>query len=294
MVIPGTAVEYLTLNFSDPNKEVDGQRSQWQTPHPFLTDKAVREALALGIDRQSISEQLYFGPPGEPPTSNILLGIAGATSPNTTWEFNIEKGNALLDSAGWVLDGGVRSKDGVQLKLQYATSVSAVRQQNQAVVKQGWEQMGFEVELLQIDAGIFFDTAEGNEQTLYHMYWDLHEYAWSPAGPYPLSYFLLWVSHNGENIAQKENGWTQRNEARYNNPELDALYDEATLETDPERANELFIQMNDTVVNDFVVIPILQRASEKYGIAKTLNKENIAGGPFDALYWNIANWNRVS
>ncbi len=294
VVIPGTAVEYLTLNFSDPNKEVDGQRSQWQTPHPFLTDKAVREALALGIDRQSISEQLYFGPPGEPPTSNILLGIAGATSPNTTWEFNIEKGNALLDSAGWVLDGGVRSKDGVQLKLQYATSVSAVRQQNQAVVKQGWEQMGFEVELLQIDAGIFFDTAEGNEQTLYHMYWDLHEYAWSPAGPYPLSYFLLWVSHNGENIAQKENGWTQRNEARYNNPELDALYDEATLETDPERANELFIQMNDTVVNDFVVIPILQRASEKYGIAKTLNKENIAGGPFDALYWNIANWNRVS
>ena len=84
VVVPGTAVEFLTLNFSDPNTEVDGQKSQWQTPHPFLSDPAVREALALGIDRQSISERLYFGPPGEPPTSNILLGIAGATSPNTT------------------------------------------------------------------------------------------------------------------------------------------------------------------------------------------------------------------
>jgi hypothetical protein len=43
-----------------------------------------------------------------------------------------------------------------------------------------------------------------------------------------------------------------------------------------------------------VVIPLVQRATEKYGLAKTLNKDNIAGGPFDALYWNIANWNRVS
>jgi hypothetical protein len=48
------------------------------------------------------------------------------------------------------------------------------------------------------------------------------------------------------------------------------------------------------LIDDVVVIPIVQRATEKYGLAKTLNKDNIAGGPFDALYWNIANWNRVS
>ena len=52
--------------------------------------------------------------------------------------------------------------------------------------------------------------------------------------------------------------------------------------------------MNDMLIDDVVVIPLVQRASEKYGIAKTLNNENIAGGPFEALYWNIANWNRVS
>ena len=103
MIIPGTAVEFLTLNFSDPNKEVDGQRSQWQTPNPVLSDKAVRQALALGVDRQAISENFYFGPPGEPPASNILLGIPGATSPNTTWEFDLDKGNALLDEAGWMM-----------------------------------------------------------------------------------------------------------------------------------------------------------------------------------------------
>jgi hypothetical protein len=48
------------------------------------------------------------------------------------------------------------------------------------------------------------------------------------------------------------------------------------------------------LIDGMVVIPLVQRATEKYGLAKTLNKDNIAGGPFDALYWNIANWNRVS
>ncbi|MCC6315801.1 MAG: peptide ABC transporter substrate-binding protein [Thermomicrobiales bacterium] len=293
VIVPGTAVEFIALNFSDPNKVVDGQRSQWQTPNPVLSDKAVRQAMALGVDRQSISENLYFGPPGEPPTSNILVGIAGATSPNTSWEFDIEKGAQLLEDAGWTMQGNARAKDGVPLKLTYATTANdAVRQKVQAVVKRDWEKMGFEVQLLQIDPGAFFDTSPGDDQNIYHMYWDVHEYAWSPAGPFPLSYMLRWVSHDGENIPQKENDWARPNEERYNNPHYDALYDEAAKTTDPERADELFIQMNDIVIDDVVLIPIVQRASEKYALAKSLNHENIAGGPFEALYWNIANWNR--
>ncbi|HQY31382.1 MAG TPA: peptide ABC transporter substrate-binding protein, partial [Thermomicrobiales bacterium] len=158
-IIPGTAVEFLTLNFSDPNKEVDGQKSQWQTPNPVLSDKAVRQALAASVDRQTISEQFYFGPPGEPPTSNILLGIAGATSTNTTWEYDLGKAAQILEDAGWTLDGAVRKKGDVELKLSYSTSVSEVRQKTQAVIKQSWEQIGAEVQLLQYDASVFFDTA---------------------------------------------------------------------------------------------------------------------------------------
>ncbi|HEX5500510.1 MAG TPA: peptide ABC transporter substrate-binding protein, partial [Thermomicrobiales bacterium] len=294
VIVPGTGVEFLALNFSDPNKEVDGQRSQWQTPNPVLSDKAVRQALATSIDRQAISENFYFGPPGEPPTSNILLGIKGATSPNTTWEFDLDKAAAMLDAAGWKLNGDVREKDGVPIKLTYATtSQSDTRQGTQALIKSDWAKIGVQVQLLQIDSSVFFDTSAGNDQTMYHMYWDMHEYAWSPAGPYPLSYMLRWVSDDGKNIPQKDNGWSEVNEERYNNPAYDALYDEATKATDIDKADELFIEMNDMVVDDVVVIPLVQRASEKYAIAKTLNHDNIAGGPFEALYWNIANWNRV-
>jgi peptide/nickel transport system substrate-binding protein len=173
------------------------------------------------------------------------------------------------------------------------TSQNEVRQKTQAVLKADWEKLGAQIQLLEIEAGVFFDTAAGNDQNFYHMYWDISEYAWSPAGPYPLSYMLRWVSHDGANIPQRENGWAEVNESRYNNPEYDALYDQAAQETDPAAANALFIAMNDMLIADVVVIPLVQRASEKYGMARTLNKENIAGGPFESLYWNIANWNRA-
>ena len=42
-----------------------------------------------------------------------------------------------------------------------------------------------------------------------------------------------------------------------------------------------------------VIIPEVARAAEKYAILNTLNDANVAGSLFEALYWNIANWNRV-
>jgi peptide/nickel transport system substrate-binding protein len=293
VVVPGTSVEWITLNFSDPYKEVDGQKSQWQTPHPFLTDKVVRQALTMSVPRDTIATELYSGPPDEPPTANVLVGIPQYTSTITPPEPEIDQARLLLDSAGWTLDGDTRKKGDVELKMNYVTTVNPVRQETQAVIKQAWKVLGVDLNLQTIDSGIFFDASAGNEQNVYHMYWDCHEYAFSPASPFPLSYMQRWVSHNGANIPQKENGWSQLNEGRYNNPDYDALYDQVAKETDPEKAAQTFIAMNDMLVNDFALIPMVQRAAEKYGISKSLRKDNIAGGAFEALYWNIANWNKV-
>lgn len=293
VVVPGTAVERIVINFSDPNKEVDGQRSYWKQPHPFLSDKSVRQALSLGCDRMTISTHFYSGPPGEPPTSNILVGIPQYESHNTSWAFDVEKGKQLLEDAGWKLNGKIREKNGVQLKMVYSTSTNLVRQQTQAVIKKSWEELGFSVRLKEVDAAIFFDTSAGNDQNVNHMYVDVHMYAFSPASPYPLSYMEIWTSQDGKNIPQRENGWSQFNEGRYHNPAYDQLYFEAVKETDPKRAADLFIKMNDILIDDVAIIPLVQRAAEKYGISTKLRKENIIGGSFEALYWNIANWTKA-
>ena len=98
----------------------------------------------------------------------------------------------------------------------------------------------------------------------------------------------------GENIAQEANDWSGQNYSRYQNAEYDELYDQVRLETDLEKAAEMFIQMNDILIEDVAVIPIVNRAAAKYGVSTTLHEENVATSPFEYDYWNIANWNLES
>ncbi len=292
VTVPGTNVERININFSDPTRVVEGQLSYWKTEHPFFRDEAVRRALALAVPRDVIAERFYGE--GEPATANILVGIPLLTSDNTSWEFNLEKAAQLLEEAGWTMQGDVRAKDGVELNMTYATSVNAVRQRTQAVVKDALEEIGFKVQLQQVDSGVFFDGSPGNVQNINHMYTDVNMYTNGATSPIPVSYMTGWYAGpDGRNIAQESNAWNGQNYQRYQNPEYDRLFEEALVVTDLERAAELFIRMNDILIEDVAVVPIVNRAADKYAIANTLNEENIAMGPFEVNYWNIANWRRL-
>lgn len=302
VVATGNSVERLMLNFSDPNQVVNGQRSEKNTPHPFLSDLAVRQALNLSAQRDVISERFYAGE-GEPPTANILtntplLGQFSTESESTEWIFDVERAQQILEDAGWTMDGNVRSKDGVELSLTYATSINSVRQKTQAVLKQAMEEIGFRVQLQQVDASIFFSGT--NDQDINHFYSDILMYTNNPTTPFPIAYMTgYYAGPDGENIAQSENQWGGQNSVRYNSPEFDALFEQAQTETDLEAAAELFIQMNDILINEVVVVPLVNRAADKYAMASALIhgegddiQDNVALSPYEGNYWNIANWNR--
>lgn len=287
---PGVSVERINFNFSDPNTEVDGQRSEMNTPHPFLSDPAVRKAINMAIDRETIATNFYG--PTQPPARNILNGDPRTDSPNTELIFDKDAAAAVLEEAGWVDDGsGVRAKDGVQLKVVFATSVNAVRQKTQAVVKANLEEIGIHVDLEQIDAGIYFDGSEGNDQNINHFYWDFCMYQSVPSTPRPLSFFEAWYTGpNGENIAQASNSWNGSNNSRYQNPDFDVVFDATRVETDPEVLADNFIAMNDIVILDDVIAALVVVGSPR-GASKRLRQENLEMAAYSYDYWNIANWN---
>ena len=290
VVIPGTSVERLMINFADPHKEVDGERANPTVPHPIFSDKAVRQALSMAIDRETIASQFYV-PPGEKATSNLFVGIPAYESPNTSFVFDTDGANKVLDDAGWALDGNTRKKGDLELKFTYTTSINAVRQKTQAVVKDNFSKIGVDVQLKQVDAGIFFDSAAGNDQSYTHFFEDLEMYTSSPGFSFPTDYAeAFYTGKDGSNLSRKSNQWSGQNLARYQNPDYDKAYDEVKATTDPERAAELFIQMNDLVINDFACIPLVQRASDKYAISNRLNNDNVALGPFESNFWNVQNW----
>jgi len=295
LVTPGASVERLNLNFSDPNKEVDGQRSEMNTPNPVIADDAVRKAMNLAVPRDVIATQFYGE--GEPATANILTGEGYAfTSPNTSWEFNIDEANKILDDAGWTKNGDVRSKDGVELSVVYATTINQVRQKTQAVVKQAFEKLGVKVQLQQIDAGIFFDSSAGNDQNTSHFYWDIAMYTSGAGSPIPTSFMLNWYAGpDGSNISQKSNGWAGVNSSRWVNADYDAAFDELGKVTTFEEANTLLIKMNDIVIDNVALIPQVNRAAAKSAIINTLVSDNVAASAFEPYeYWNMANWTRTS
>jgi peptide/nickel transport system substrate-binding protein len=289
---PGASIETIFINFSDPNTEVDGERSSLTVPNPSLSDKAVRQALALAIDRQTITDQFYGE--GAFTTANRLVGIPEYESQNVTWAYDPATANQILDDAGWALDGDVRKKGDVELKWVYHTTTNSVRQKTQAVVQNNLKDVGIQVDLSSVDSAIYFDSSAGNDQNNLHFYQDLTMYTNGPTSPFPLDYMgNFYAGANNENVAQKANDWSGTNLSRYVNPDYDALWEEAGDSIDPERVAELFIGMNDILINDAALVPLVQRQSGLAAVANRLEIRNLGKSPFEGDFWNVVNWRTV-
>jgi peptide/nickel transport system substrate-binding protein len=112
--------------------------------------------------------------------------------------------------------------------------------------------------------------------------------------PLPEMYFAAWYAGpDNSNIAQRANDWNGGNIQRYIDPAFDLLYEEATSTIDPERAAELYIRMNDHIIGDFVVVPLVAQPFGIYALANRIAEDNIAAGTWEPLFWNIANWRTV-
>ena len=297
----GSSIERININFSDPRTAgPDGQLSWYQNPHPILSDPAVRQAMALGIDRQLIVDRFY-DPRGERTTANFLTGIPTVESPNTTWAYDPEQAGQILDAAGWVLAGDTREKNGLRLQLNFVTTVNSVRQKTQQVVKANLQDIGFGIDLVQVDGGIFFDGAPGNDQGNRHMYCDLNMFTSGPESPTPINYMLrFYAGADASNIAQAANGWTGENFIRYVNPEYDAIMDRLIAGDvgSTDELNQLLIQLNDIVIRDNAIIPLVNTGS-KYAVHaslihgdRTTGEDNIFSTGAIADFNNIAAWNR--
>ena len=89
---------------------------------PQLKERAVREALYYGMDKQSIIEAIYYGLPK--PSESFLPQQSWAYNPDLPkHEYNLDKARQMLDEAGWMPGpDGVREKDGVRLEFVNSTT----------------------------------------------------------------------------------------------------------------------------------------------------------------------------
>jgi peptide/nickel transport system substrate-binding protein len=110
---------------------------------PQFQDRAVRQALYMGYDKDSIIQQLYYGIPV--PSESYLPQQSWAFNPNLPkHEYNPDKAKQMLDAAGWKPGaGGIREKNGVKLSFSNSTTAgNHLREQVQQLLQQDFQDLG--------------------------------------------------------------------------------------------------------------------------------------------------------
>lgn len=285
----GTSVERIEINQTDPSAGLGDARSTTAHPHPFLVDDAVPHAMSMAIDRQLLVD-IGYGPGGQA-TCNILPApeAYASTANDDCLTQDIEGAKAMLEEAGWTdEDGdGVREKDGVRLSVLFQTSVNAVRQDVQALVKEWWNEIGIEVELRSVDASVFFGGDPSSPDTFQKFFADVEMYTNNFSGVDPQAYMAGWKCSE---IPEPESQWQGQNIPRICSEEYDALVDKLGDAVDPEERGTIAKQLNDMLVQDYAIVPLIHRGNPA-AHANSLGGSNMSD--WDSELWDIKDWYRI-
>ena len=287
----GTNVERLVVNQTNADASLGPERrSQYldgTNPHPFLSDPVVRRALSLAIDRQLLVEAGY-GRTGRV-TCNIVPAppVYASTANESCRNPDPEEARRILDEAGWIPgEDGVRAKDGVRLSILYQTSTNSVRQGTQALIKQMWQQIGVETELRNIDGGVFFGGDPASPDTYQKFFADVEMYTSNFQGTDPEFYMAAWTC---DEAPGPDNQWLGTNMSRGCSAEFDALVEKLAVTPYGEERFEVAKRMNDLVVQNRFLIPLVWRAATS---ARAKSLQGVRMNPWDSELWNIEDWHR--
>lgn len=197
---------------------------------PPFDDPDVRRALNMAIDKELLANTILNElvspakgvlPPGLPGYNPDLEGIP----------FDPEGARRLLDEAG----GPELLDDAVLLTPGRGASPSDVLE---AIVALWEENLGVSIAIEQSEFGLFLrDIDEGNFQ--------MFSLGWIADYPDPQNFLEIKLHSNSAN-----------NETNYSNPDVDALLEQAGIETDEDERIRLYQDAEEIIVEDSPWIPL--------------------------------------
>ncbi len=248
--------------------------------HPALQDVNVRRAIIMAFDRDKISKELLYGL--TKPALTFWDNMPQADSSVPAIPFDPEGAKKLLDDAGWkVGSDGIREKDGVKLKLRYATTTREVRKNVQAIVQQAWKAIGVDAELINHPSDVFFGSY-GDKGPIATGQYDIAE--WSDAPSFPDPDTSRWLCSEIPSDANPPgNNWEF-----VCDKELDALFIKQAQTVDANARNEIFKQIQ-KIIADKVYFVSIWDDPDLWTVSKTLKNVKFSGvTPF----WNAYEWEK--
>lgn len=230
-IIPKLGTYFFAINVGKQNNLGDDVKKA-------LSNKLVRQAMCLAIDRQEIIDNVgkadqvaaySFVPLGIPSTDGGEFSDKEYYDPKDM-EGNIEKAKELLKEAGYENGKGLPT---IELMYNSEGSHKDVCQ----IVQQNLAEVGINVELTNQEWAVFLDTRQNGD-------YQIARHGWIGDYSDPMTFLDMWVTNGGNN------------DAGFSNAEYDSLIAEAKIETDIEKRESLLREAEYILMDEMPVIPI--------------------------------------
>lgn len=212
-------------------------------PGAILSDKALRLAIAKGIDRQAIADVTQRGLVDKPvPLNNhiYVAGQKGYQDNSGVVAFDPEKAKSELDALGWKLNGQFREKDGKQLVIRDVLYDAQTTRQVALVAQNSLAQIGVKLE---IDAkpgnGFFTNYVNVGD-------FDITQFSWVADA------FALCC------LNQIFTTGAESNFGKISSPEIDAKVEQTLDELDPDKARALANEVDKLIWGEVFSLPLFQ------------------------------------
>ncbi len=268
---------------------VEVEKEPFTTPHPILGDLRVRQAIAHCTNKLELVQSVYplISPEEQ---ANLVMNTfiprsswAYAGDENVTiYEFDPEKGKALLEEAGWTLPEGAdfrTNANGEELSLKFTTTSAAFRQTWAAVFEQQMATCGIRIVRLHAPASWWFGDTTG----LARRDFELGAFAWvgqaDPGGE------TLWAC---DQIPLPSNGWAGQNYMGWCNEKASVGIKNANNTLVKEERIKWYRDVQQAYTEDVPAIPLFNR-TETFSTRADLT--GFAPTPGEEYYvYNIGEW----
>ena len=258
---PGFQYAFLGFNSNDPRRLTQ--------PHPIFGDLRVRQAIFAALDRQAMLQNVFGsrGILGRGPFPSALAD-SGVRLPT----FDRARAAALLDSAGWRAGSdGMRAKNGRPLEFGLLVpSSSAPRMRYAVLIQEQLRNVGIRVNIQSMDFSAFAARQDAGN-------FDAGLLA-QATDPTPATTRQNWSASGIPPAGQ--------NNARYDNPRVDALLDSSLMSFDLARGREQYRRAVQMIVDDVPAVWLYDVLTIA-GVHKRIRPEGMRA---DAWWSGLADW----
>lgn len=250
---------------------------------PSLSDKNVRMALAHAIDKQGIIDTVY-GEGVAYVCDDVFPANHWSHSENVTvYEYDPAKSIALLEESGYTMGSdGYYEKDGETLHLTFDMSTSTDGKSVAALIQQQLKAVGISMEVIEQDFATLAYTkllpGEATEETTADSF-----------QMYTLGFGVEADPEEYNDYFSTSTGAGSWNFIHYSNAQVDELFDQQLLMTDPEERTACFNQIAELISEDLPWIPLYNKAG-LCGLSSRVENyvADFRGAFFQIEKWNIA------